>query len=457
MDEGLGGPDGSLYYADDDDFWRDFDGLREAVWVEAEHPRDTLGRWVPKFILSPVGLPGSGKGTIGKLLAEHYGVQHISTGEMLRALPRDSDLGRQLFPALERGDLVPSHLVVELVAERLAQPDVRDGVVLDGSPRTQLEREMLEQMGLPITYLELDVDRDVAVERLLRRAEIEGRADDTPDVIANRFRVHDAEIEPMIARLRASGEMVTVPVSEAEPDVNAARAKKALAATKLAEAYIESEHPRDERGRWIEVPDFIRSIIPDAHIVGGAVRDKLLGKEPKDYDFLAPGYEPRDAGREARAARLVEDLIVDERKVGVRFFPNDPAFPTPPEGIEIAPPRMERSTGKGRHEFEIVADASVPPEKDMERRDFTVNAIAEGPDGTLIDPLGGVEDAKNKVLRVVGDTAFRDDGLRIIRGLRFISEHDLTPDEGTLDQMRTWARRIRDVSGERHRTSSTSC
>ena len=210
---------------------------------------------------------------------------------MLRALPRDSDLGRQLFPLIEQGKLAPSHLVVELVADRLTQPDVRDGVVLDGSPRTQLEKEMLEQIGFPITYLELAVDRDVAVERLLKRAEIENRADDSPDVIANRFRVHDAEIEPMIERLRASGEMVTVQVSEAEPNVNAARAKKALAATKLAEAYIESEHPRDERGRWIEVPDFIRSIIPDAHIVGGAVRDKLLGKVPKDYDFLAPGYD----------------------------------------------------------------------------------------------------------------------------------------------------------------------
>lgn len=297
-------------------------------------------------------------------------------------------------------------------------------------------------------------------------------------------------------------------------------------------------HPRDRLGRFREVPDYIRGIVPNAHVVGGAVRDKLLGKEPKDYDFLAPGMDHADLRAALEPHGRVDDLIVDGRQVGVRFHPNDKSIPAPPEGIEIAPPRTEISTGPGRHEFEIVADATVPPEKDMERRDFTVNAIAEAPpvdttnreaflaymdsfpDGTrftveggaqsrtraiagtwerrtvadmpmwyavegrqaakqegregahhassyffptyaepvaealgprMIDPLGGVKDAEAKVLRVIGETAFRDDGLRIIRGLRFISQHDLTPDDETLAQMRDWARRIDTVSGERIR------
>jgi adenylate kinase len=256
VDEGLGGPDGNLYYADDDDFWREFDGLQEAVWVEAEHPRDWRGRWIPKFVLSPIGIPGSGKGTIGKLLAEHYGVPHISTGDMFRALPRDSDLGRQVFPLIEQGNLVPDEVTARIVRDRLAQPDVRDGVVLDGFPRTERQKNMLEAMGVPFTYLELDVGRDVAVDRLLKRAKIEGRADDTPDVIANRFRVYDTETEPMMERLRIEGQIVTVPVTDAGPEVNAARAKEALAPLRLNEAYIERLHPRDRLGRWIDVPDF---------------------------------------------------------------------------------------------------------------------------------------------------------------------------------------------------------
>ena len=454
-------------------------------------------------------------------------------------------------------------------------------------------------------------------------------------------------------------------------------------------------HPRNRRGQWIETPDYIRTLIPNAHIVGGAVRDKLLGKTPKDYDFLAPGMDHADVRAALEGHGNVEDLIVDGRHVGVRFYPDNPEVVAPPEGIEIAPPRREVSTGPGRHEFEIVADADTSIEEDMDRRDFTVNAIAEPPPETtgfdpgvwfhvttaeratrareegirprsalapegltfgtvgvdeeavylwptrkqatewidylgkrglggdqmevlrvqgiepsrmapdhesfgelvlrrylsermsgerpasdmrlpsgemeadyhalldsvgfyeeghvggpewrtlrqwldsrpdmayrtekdpegafwavggphdvppewapperdpwrpaikmlnemprmlrmelvaefskrnravahlgpilrdavvpaeeepaydgFIDPLGGVEDAKNKVLRVVGETAFRDDGLRIIRGLRFISQHDLDPDEETLAQMTRWAHRIKDVSGERVR------
>lgn len=207
-------------------------------------------------------------------------------------------------------------------------------------------------------------------------------------------------------------------------------------------------HPRDRRGRWRDVPGYIGSILPNAHVVGGAVRDEIMGRSIKDHDFLAPGMGHAELRAALEPHGRVDDLVVDERNVGVRFYPDVRGLGE--SGIEIAPPRTEISTGPGRHEFEIVADASVPVEQDMMRRDFTINAIAKNlATGEIVDPLGGQADAKNKVLRVINDESFRDDGLRIARGLRFISQLGLTPDDMTREKMREWARRINDVSGER--------
>jgi len=177
------------------------------------------------------------------------------------------------------------------------------------------------------------------------------------------------------------------------------------------------------------------------------VRDELLGRPVKDQDFLVPGV----GHAELRAALVphgrVEDLVVAGRNVGVRFYPRTLRVSA---GIELAPPRTERSTGPGRHDFEIVADPSVSIEDDMRRRDFTMNALARSLEtGAIVDPLGGAEDLRAGILRVVGPTSFRDDGLRIARGLRFVSEHDLDPDDETRAQMRRWADRIGVVSGER--------
>jgi tRNA nucleotidyltransferase/poly(A) polymerase len=121
-----------------------------------------------------------------------------------------------------------------------------------------------------------------------------------------------------------------------------------------------------------------------------------------------------------------------------------------PAGIEFAPPRAERSTGPGRHDFVIVADPSLSIEDDMARRDFTVNAIARRLDtGELIDPFDGAADLRNGVLRAVSERSFAEDPLRIIRGLRLVSQRGLTPDAPTLQQMRDEAASIRLVSGER--------
>ncbi|HMI29047.1 MAG TPA: HD domain-containing protein [Gaiellaceae bacterium] len=199
------------------------------------------------------------------------------------------------------------------------------------------------------------------------------------------------------------------------------------------------------------IEDFVRGLALDAYLVGGAVRDELLGLESKDADFVVPGVDFDGLRRALEPHGRVQELEVAGRRVGARLYPNDKNVrAAAPAGIEFAPPRAERSTGPGRHDFEIVADPSLSIEDDMARRDFTVNAVARRLDtGDLVDPFGGVDDLKRGVLRTVGPRSFAEDPLRIVRGLRLVSQLGLTPDEGTLQQMRDEADSVRLVSGER--------
>jgi tRNA nucleotidyltransferase (CCA-adding enzyme) len=202
---------------------------------------------------------------------------------------------------------------------------------------------------------------------------------------------------------------------------------------------------------WESVAEYVRSLGLDAWLVGGAVRDELLGKPLRDTDFVVPGVGHAELKAALAPHGRVEDLVVAGQNVGVRLLPRDREVRAlAPAGIEFAPPRVERSTGPGRHDFEIVADASIPLEQDMQRRDFSINAIAKRLEtGELLDPLGGRRDLEARVLRTTSPTSFRDDPLRIVRGLRFVSELGLEPDEATLVQMREWAPQVRLVSGER--------
>ena len=119
-------------------------------------------------------------------------------------------------------------------------------------------------------------------------------------------------------------------------------------------------------------------------------------------------------------------------------------------GIELAPPRRELSTGPGRHDFEIVVDPSASVEQDLARRDFTVNAMARRlADGTLVDPYGGRADLEAGTLRTVSPSSFAEDPLRLVRGLRFVSQLGLDPEQQTLVQMREEAASVELVSGER--------
>jgi len=200
-----------------------------------------------------------------------------------------------------------------------------------------------------------------------------------------------------------------------------------------------------------QIEDYVRSLGLDAYLVGGAVRDELLGLDSKDADFLVPGVDT-DGLRAALAPHgRVEDLVVADRLVGVRLHPRDGRIRSLTRaGIEFAPPRREVSTGPGRHEFEIVADASLSVEDDMRRRDFTVNAMARRLEtGELVDPLGGQADLEARRLRTVSPQSFREDPLRLVRALRFVSQLGLDPDDELLAQMRDEAAAVKLVSGER--------
>ncbi|HTZ07293.1 MAG TPA: HD domain-containing protein [Gaiellaceae bacterium] len=200
-----------------------------------------------------------------------------------------------------------------------------------------------------------------------------------------------------------------------------------------------------------EIEAYVDGLGLDAYLVGGAVRDELLGLDSKDADFLVPGLDTDGLKAALAPHGRVEDLVVAGRLVGVRLQPSDKAVSRLARaGIEFAPPRAERSTGPGRHDFEIVADPSLSVEDDMRRRDFTVNAMARRlRTGELVDPLGGEADLRAGVLRTVSPRSFQEDPLRIVRALRFVSQLGLEPDASTLRQMREEAQAVALVSGER--------
>jgi adenylate kinase len=160
-----------------------------------------------------LGPQGSGKGTQAKRIAAAHGIAHVSTGDILReAVAERTELGLRVAPILERGDLVPDELMIDLIRERLEH---EDGFVLDGFPRTPAQAEALDSMlagiGKPLdVVLLLMIGDETAVERLHGRAIEEGRSDDSPEVIANRLRLYHELTEPVVGRYRDAGTLVDV-------------------------------------------------------------------------------------------------------------------------------------------------------------------------------------------------------------------------------------------------------
>lgn len=163
-----------------------------------------------------LGPPGAGKGTQAVRISDRLGVPAISTGDIFRAnITNGTELGRKVQDITASGALVPDDLTNELVRDRLAQADAADGFLLDGYPRNVAQvaalDEMLSAAGLSIgAAVELTVDPQVVVDRLTRRAQIEGRADDTEDVIRHRLDVYAEQTAPISQVYAARGLLVQV-------------------------------------------------------------------------------------------------------------------------------------------------------------------------------------------------------------------------------------------------------
>jgi adenylate kinase len=143
---------------------------------------------------------------------------------MFRALDGSTLLGRKVKSIMDAGELVPDEVTIAMIEDRLAQADARDGFVLDGFPRNLAQAEALDTMlggigrGLD-AILFFNVPDEVGLERALKRAELEGRSDDTPDVIAKRLDVYHSETEPIVEHYRATGKLVPLHAERSIPEV----------------------------------------------------------------------------------------------------------------------------------------------------------------------------------------------------------------------------------------------
>ena len=158
------------------------------------------------------GAPGAGKGTQSQFIEQHYQLEHISTGDLLRQeIARQSPLGKRVQSIISQGHLVDDATIIDLIANELHHlPAGVEGVIFDGFPRTVAQAEaldsLLEKEHTSVNCLiELSVPEEELKSRLLNRAKIEGRADDTPDVIADRIRVYNERTLPIVDHYHRKG------------------------------------------------------------------------------------------------------------------------------------------------------------------------------------------------------------------------------------------------------------
>lgn len=169
--------------------------------------------------------------------------------------------------------------------------------------------------------------------------------------------------------------------------------------------------------------------IAKVYVVGGAVRDIVLDKTPKDIDLMVTGASADQIQNVLE--QLPGRVDYTGKQFGVfRYRDRDG------NDVEVAMPRTERSTGPGHKDFEVYTDPNITVEQDLARRDFTANAMAVELDtGKLIDPYRGAEDLKRGELKTVSDRSFTEDPLRILRALVSVARHQLAPDQNLLRQL----------------------
>jgi adenylate kinase len=180
------------------------------------------------------GPPGSGKGTQAARIEEEFRLAHLSTGAILRAeVSRGTEIGKEVGRIMAAGDLVPDDIIVSIVRQRLPESEAGPGVLLDGFPRT-LEQaraldEMLAEEGHRVDFvIALDVPEEVLVKRILHRAALESRADDTKKAIAERMHEYHKLTEAVLDYYRKKGVRVEVVDGMGDPDAVFERIRRAI-------------------------------------------------------------------------------------------------------------------------------------------------------------------------------------------------------------------------------------
>lgn len=157
------------------------------------------------------GPPGSGKGTQSEKIIETFGLSHISTGDILRnEINNGTELGTTAHEFINRGELVPDQIIIGMLENKLNELNNTKGVIFDGFPRTVNQakalKEMLEKQGQRISImLNLEVEKEVLIDRLLKRGETSGRSDDNLETIEKRIKVYDTQTSPVIEFYKSEG------------------------------------------------------------------------------------------------------------------------------------------------------------------------------------------------------------------------------------------------------------
>lgn len=174
------------------------------------------------------GAPGSGKGTQSDLLVAKYGFRHISTGDVLRAeIKQGTELGRTAQQFIDKGQLIPDELMIEILASVYDSLCPCEGVIFDGFPRTIPQAEALKKMlaerGTEVSaVLQLEVPEEMLTERLLNRGKTSGRADDNAETIRKRLEVYHSQTAPLAVWYAAEGKLHAIKGYGALEEINAA-------------------------------------------------------------------------------------------------------------------------------------------------------------------------------------------------------------------------------------------
>jgi len=171
------------------------------------------------------GPPGSGKGTQSKKIIQHYGLEHISTGDILRKeISEQTPLGRVAQHYIDKGELVPDDIIISMIDEIISSNKKAKGYVFDGFPRTVAQAHALENMlkqkkqNICIMII-LNVDEKELINRLTKRAKIEGRTDDDLNIILNRIKVYNSQTAPVINLYKEQGKAFEINGMQTEDEV----------------------------------------------------------------------------------------------------------------------------------------------------------------------------------------------------------------------------------------------